>query len=202
MADGKNSIIVYRDWKNIFDELTNEEAGVLIKHFFAYVNDENPELNDKYLKMAFLPIKDALKRDLKHWELVKEKRSESGRLGGLKSGETRSESKQTKQVLPKRSKTKQKEANEAVSVLVNVIGIKDEEVYTPTKFEKFNNWIQTERKNVSKMSVQMTEKNFNTLIATFGDDRLISIIDQMENKKDLTKKYTSVYLTANTWLKR
>lgn len=27
MADGKNSIIVYRDWKKIFDELSDEEAG-------------------------------------------------------------------------------------------------------------------------------------------------------------------------------
>lgn len=77
------------------------------------------------------------------------------------------------------------------------------EVHEPTtKFEKFNQWIQTERKNVSKMSVQMTEKNFETLIRLYGDDRLIDIINQMENKKDLTKKYTSVYLTANTWLKR
>lgn len=71
-----------------------------------------------------------------------------------------------------------------------------------TKFEKFNQWIQNERKNVSKLSDQMTENNFNKLIKLYGDDRLIEIINQMENKKDLTKKYTSVYLTANTWLKR
>lgn len=119
MADGKNSIIVYRDWKKIFDELSDEEAGKLIKHFWAYVNDENPILDDKYLKMAFLPIKSALQRDLKHWESVKERRSESGRIGGLKSGESRSKSKQNEANEANASSTKQNEANEAVIVIVN-----------------------------------------------------------------------------------
>lgn len=119
MADGKNSIIVYRDWKKIFDELSDEEAGKLIKHFWAYVNDENPILDDKYLKMAFLPIKSALQRDLKHWESVKERRSESGRIGGLKSGESRSKSKQNEANEANASLTKQNEANEAVIVNVN-----------------------------------------------------------------------------------
>lgn len=133
MADGKNSIIVYRDWKNIFDELSDEEAGKLIKHFFAYVNDLNPELEDKYLRMAFLPIKDALKRDLKHWESVKERRSESGRIGGLKSGESRSKSKQNEANEANASKTKQNEANEAVIVNDSVIvsdNVNEEKKYT------------------------------------------------------------------------
>lgn len=121
MADGKNSIIVYRDWKKIFDELSDDEAGKLIKHFFSYVNDENPILDDKYLKMAFLPIKSALQRDLKHWESVKERRSESGRIGGLKSGETRSKHNQSEANEANASTTKQNEANEAVIVSDSVI---------------------------------------------------------------------------------
>lgn len=126
MADGKNSIIVYRDWKNIFDELTDEEAGKLIKHFFSYISDENPTLEDKYLRMAFLPIKDALKRDLKHWESVKQSRSESGRIGGLKSGETRSKNNQVEANEANASLTKQNEANEAVNVIVNdIVNVND-----------------------------------------------------------------------------
>ncbi len=121
MADGKNSIIVYRNWKKIFDELTDDEAGKLIKHFFSYVNDEKPILDDRFLNMAFLPIKDTLKRDLEHWESVKERRSESGRIGGLRSGLTRSKHNQNEANEPNASKTKQNEANEAVIDIVNVI---------------------------------------------------------------------------------
>jgi hypothetical protein len=93
----------------------------------------DPETNDVVVRLAFEPIKRQLKRDLKAWEETREKRSESGRLGGLNSGKSRSK-KQTKQMLQKRSKTKQNEANrsktkqneanEAVTdnVTVNVTG--------------------------------------------------------------------------------
>ena len=63
MAENKKSFILYADYINVFKELTNEEAGVLIKHLFSYVNDENPTLEDRLLKLTFEPIKQQLKRD-------------------------------------------------------------------------------------------------------------------------------------------
>jgi len=68
MAEGKNRIIVYKDWKSIFDKLTDVEAGVLIKHFFAYVNDMNPVPPDRLTELLFEPIKQTLKRDLRAYE--------------------------------------------------------------------------------------------------------------------------------------
>lgn len=84
MAENKKSFVAYSDWKNIFDMLSNEEAGILTKHLFSYVNDENPELEDRVLKMAFEPMKLQLKRDLKKYEGELEKKSINGRLGNLK----------------------------------------------------------------------------------------------------------------------
>lgn len=84
MADGKNKIIVYRDWKTTFDKLTDEEAGRLIKHFFNYVNDENPVPVDRLTEIIFEPIKQTLKRDLKNWEETKGGKSSGGQLGNLK----------------------------------------------------------------------------------------------------------------------
>ena len=81
--NGKKSFVLYTDQKEVFDELTDEDAGKLIKHIFAYVNDENPEQSDKLLKIAFLPIKTQLKRDLVIWDEKKQQRSEAGRKGGL-----------------------------------------------------------------------------------------------------------------------
>ena len=107
MAKDKKSFVLYSDQKELFDHLSDEMAGRLIKHIFAYVNDENPESEDIIINLAFTPIKQQLKRDLKKFEQIKEARSEAGKRGGVKSGEAR------------RNKSKQNETNEAVNDNVN-----------------------------------------------------------------------------------
>jgi hypothetical protein len=78
MADGKNNILVYRDWIHQFEKLTDEEAGQLIKHFFNYVNDKNPEPPNRLIEICFEPIKQTLKRDLHKWELTLVGKSKAG----------------------------------------------------------------------------------------------------------------------------
>ena len=75
MAEGKNSFLFYSDWKDIFSELKDADAGRLIKHICAYVNDENPIEPTGVIKMALIPIKAQLKRDLKKWESASERNS-------------------------------------------------------------------------------------------------------------------------------
>lgn len=84
MAENKKSIVVYADWIDKFEELTDDEAGKLIKHFFRYVNDLNPEAPDRTTKLMFIDIKNTLKRDLDKYENTKEERSVSGKMGNLK----------------------------------------------------------------------------------------------------------------------
>jgi len=81
MAQDKKSIIVYADWQEQFDSLTDEEAGKLIKHFFAYVNDENPT-SDRLTELMFIPLKKALKRDLRKYESYIDKQKSNGKKGG------------------------------------------------------------------------------------------------------------------------
>lgn len=92
MANGKNNILVYRDWMHSFEKLTDDEAGQLIKHFFRYVNDLNPEPPNRIIEICFEPIKQTLKRDLKKWEAELVFKSKAG----LASAEKR---KQNQQVL-------------------------------------------------------------------------------------------------------
>lgn len=79
---GKKKIIVYADWRDNFEELTNEELGKLMRHFFNYINDDNPILEDRLLKIAWKPIEATLKRDLKSWESFVEKQKANGKKGG------------------------------------------------------------------------------------------------------------------------
>lgn len=84
MAEHKKSFVLYADMIHQFDHLDDVEAGKLIKIIFQYVNDMNPIVTDKLLKIAFEPIKRQLKRDLSEWEITKGERSKSGILGNLK----------------------------------------------------------------------------------------------------------------------
>lgn len=82
MAEGKNKIVVYADWLGNFEDLTDEELGKLMRHFFEYVNDLNPVLEDRLLSIAWKPIQATLKRDLKKWETYVEKQKANGKKGG------------------------------------------------------------------------------------------------------------------------
>ena len=84
MATGKNSFILYSDYIHTAQNLPDEVAGKLFKTILEFVNDKNPEPDDLIVKVAFEPIKQQLKRDLKEWEKAIEGKSNSGRIGNLK----------------------------------------------------------------------------------------------------------------------
>jgi len=85
MAENKKSFVLYSDSQGLVNQLPDEVAGRLLKHIYAYVNDENPVSDELLLNIAFEPIKMQLKRDLIKWENQLEQR----RNAGLKSAEVR-----------------------------------------------------------------------------------------------------------------
>ena len=133
MATDKKGFILYADQKELFDQLPNDKAGELIKHIFSYVNDESPETNDLLLKLAFTPIKQQLKMDLKKFEEVKIKRSEAGKKSAEarrnKSQQTPTKSTSVKSVEQTSTKSTVKEN---VNVTVND-NVKDKDINKKAK---------------------------------------------------------------------
>lgn len=128
MAEGKKSFVAYSDWKDVFDALPNEEAGALIKHIFAYVNDEDPVSDSVLINAVFANIKATLKRDLQRWEKQIEQRREAGK----RSAEIRStKSNERSTVVNER----QRNSTDSVSVSVNVNDIKKKEELHSSKKE-------------------------------------------------------------------
>lgn len=82
MAENKKKVVVYTDWLKNFEDLTDEELGKLMRHFFMYINDLDPILEDRLLKIAWNPIETTLKRDLIKWNEFVEKQKENGLKGG------------------------------------------------------------------------------------------------------------------------
>ena len=120
MAENKKGFVLYADQKSIIDMLPNDKAGELLKHIFAYVNDENPINEDPLINLAFEPIKLQLKRDLQKWEETRVKRSIAGSI----SAEKRKQ--QNQQVLTSVESVEQVPTNSTVIVNDKVnVNVKD-----------------------------------------------------------------------------
>lgn len=123
MADNKNSFIVYAaDIKETLDKLTDDQVAELFRGMVDYqITGEAPEFSG-VLEFAFIPIRQQMDRDNTKWKRTREKRVESGRQGGLRSGEVRKAkagNEANEASASKSKQTKQNEANEAVNVNVN-----------------------------------------------------------------------------------
>ncbi len=77
MAEDKNGFLLYKDLIKTVQKLPIDKAGELFMHILKYVNDENPETDDLIIEIAFEPVKQKLKRDLKKYEETKEKNREN-----------------------------------------------------------------------------------------------------------------------------
>lgn len=121
MADGKKSFVLYSDLIHTVEHLKDIQAGKLFKHILKYVNDQNPETNDPIVKLAFEPIKQQLKRDLRDWEEKKVKRSEAGKAGADKRWQKMANDGNAISGMAKMAVTVNGNVNDTVNVNDNVI---------------------------------------------------------------------------------
>lgn len=181
MAEDKKGFILYADQKELFDQLPNDKAGELIKHIFAYVNDENPITEDLLIKLSFTPIKQQFKRDLKKWEKTREGRSKAGKA----SAEARKNKKQ--QTLTNSTNVKnvqQSSTNPTVKDNVNVnVNVKDN-----VKDILLNNksWLE----NIAMKKRIDLDKVKKSLIAFLDDLELKDDLDRPE--KDIKQHFVNL----------
>lgn len=77
----KKSFILHLDSLNILSEMTNEQAGILIKAIYNYHKGEELEL-DFGMKMAFAPFKNQFIRDDSKYSEFVDKQKLNGSKGG------------------------------------------------------------------------------------------------------------------------
>jgi len=114
MAENKKSFLLYADLIHTVRKMPKDKAGELFMTILSYVNDENPVVEDMVVDLVFEPIKRQMKRDLEKYEHKRERLSQNGRAGGLKSGEVRKANE--KQIEANEANASKVEAKEAVTV--------------------------------------------------------------------------------------
>jgi len=162
MAEGKKSFILYSDLLPTVEKLSDKRAGVLFKTILQYVNDKDPKISDLIVDIVFETVKQSLKRDLKGWEAKRSKKVEAGKLGGIKSGETRRNK-------ANEASASKKEANEPVNVNANV-NVNDKEVLPTFSIEHClvvamndDRWVRANKTN----KIELEE--FNKMLERRGD---------------------------------
>ena len=182
MATDKKSVLLYCDIIHTVRELSDDEAGKLFKHYLSYVNDENPTAPDKLTMLLFEPIKQNLKRDLKKYESIIEKRSKAG----LASAESK---KQTQQVSTSVESVKH---NPTLSTVKDTVTVKD----------KVKDIKEEVKLYASFQHLKLTYDEFDKLIACgFNKKQIDDTIESIQNYKKNTN-YVSLYLTLKKWLKK
>lgn len=177
MAKDKRSFILYSDIHFTVLKLKDEQAGKLFKHILSYVNDENPIIDDVLIEIAFEPIKQALKRDLKRYEAICLRNKDNGSKGGR----------------PKSNPKKPKKPSGLIANPNNP----DE----PDNDSDIDSGNVKEEKNKYADFVSMTEGQYKKLITKHGEHNTKILIDILNNYKGSNgKKYKDDYLAILNWV--
>lgn len=81
----KDNFLLKTSQISVFKELSDEDAGKLIKGIFDYVKTKEITLNS-YLKVIFIPIKEEIDKNQERYEKQCEINKENGKKGGAPKG--------------------------------------------------------------------------------------------------------------------
>lgn len=150
--DTKKAFLMYYDYEEQLEDLTDEQLGQLVRIIFKYEKTgEEPQNLGFLMKMAFAFIKGNLNRDRQKYD----KRSETSVINGKKGGRPRNK-KPNEKPIEKPKKPKKADIDIEIGIdndidndIENVIAVVDSYTYceeqfgrtlTPIEFQKISNW--------------------------------------------------------------
>ena len=187
---GKNSFILYYDQKEVIDELSDEQAGKLMKAIYEY-NVNKKMILKGALKLVFIPFKTAFDRNDNKWEDTAEKRSEAGKKHTGNQYTRKKEMEQMEQVFQNGtngtvsvsvSDSVSVNVSDSVSVSVNNIPDTPDTIFNfcSSVFENYNE--SDLKKSCKKFFAYYTEKKWKG-VNDWQEKLKMWIEDDIENNK-------------------
>lgn len=205
MAEGKDklSFLLYKNQRVMFDRLTDEQAGKLIKLIFQFVNCENPkETDDAMVNYGFAMLKSTLEIDLERWKDISKKRSEAGRKGReasiSKEKQMQANDSNSQQMQADKDKDNDKDndnGNEKDKVNDNLSSKESESkekaadessACTLTPEQPKSDPKKTKHKYGEYQQVQLTDDEYSRLCGEFGTGYIKAVIAALDESKKMT----------------
>lgn len=203
MGDEKQSFVIYRNWMEMIMRLPEDEAIDLTWTLFAYCLGRDDYAPSPVASAIFTTMKPQLDADIKKWYEIRDKRRESGHLGGIANAKQTEAN--AKQMLPDAKQ------NEAVYVNVNVnenvngtVDVNDNGV--PSEQPKKEDTIVSKKEPKHKYgmynNVLLTDTEFDKLKEEFPRDwneRIDRLSEYIESKG---AKYKNHLATIRAWARK
>lgn len=198
----KDSFILYNSFYEPIKTLKNEQLGKLFRAIFDYTIN-GVITQDSDILIAFMFIKNQIDLDSDKWENEKKKRSDAGRLGGIKRALNQNQvlSSKSKQCLGVLSKVKQTQANQGDNVNVNVnvndnVILKENIKRKYFENEELNNLFLEFLQLRKKIKCKNTDRAINLLLSKLNEYDDNTKIQMLNNA--IMNSWKSVYPLKET----
>ena len=204
----RDTFIFYRSFKESMSDLSDADKLIMYEAITDYSLDmKEPELTG-FPKALFSLIRPFLDANTQRWK--------NGCKGGAPKGNKNNRfSKSTTEVQPEvnqsttevqanKDKNVTKAKNKDINKESTIVSKKDElSLSSPSEeFIKFNQWLDKHCPFVLKVKTQMTEPEYQKLLAKYTKKEICDVLESLNNWKDFPKKRTNVYRSTLDELKK
>ena len=165
-------ITIDTKWVESLEDFDTETKVVMYDAIFAYMADREVILPDDTWKMFHVLMPMLAEEKNKRIRLA-----ERSRMNGQKGGRKK---KTTKPVQKK---------------LIEV------EEYRSDDLKKLDKWMEEKTPYIYENIRHINDKEYKALISRYTIGQICDMLQQIENRKDLRKRYTNLYRTLLNWLK-
>lgn len=166
-------ITIDTKWVESLEDFDTQTKVVMYDAIFAYMSDKEVNLPDDTWKMFHVLMPMLAEEKNKRLRLAERSR-QNGKKGGRKK-------KPTKPVQKK---------------LLEV------EEYRSDGLKKLDVWMEEKTPYIYENIRHINEKEYKALMARYTIAQICDTLQQIENRRDLRKKYTNLYRTLLNWMKK
>ena len=204
----RDTFIFYRSFKESMSDLSDTDKLIMYEAITDYSLDmKEPELTG-FPKALFSLIRPFLDANTQRWK--------NGCKGGAPKGNKNNRfSKSTTEVQPEvnqsttevqanKDKNVNKDKNKDINKENTIVSKKDELSLSSRseEFIKFNQWLDKHCPFVLKVKTQMTEPEYQKLLAKYTKKEISDVLESLNNWNDFPKKRTNVYRSTLDELKK